>query len=54
MKNIPKSANPLPPTPLAALREWSRIVQCPDDSLAAFAIRGASAGQVVGGWICGT
>jgi len=42
--------NPLPPTPLAALREWARIVQYPDGSLAAFAVRTEGKGQAVSGW----
>ncbi|MHB9107315.1 MAG: sialidase family protein [Armatimonadota bacterium] len=44
------SNNPLPPTPLAALREWARIVQYPDGSLAAFAVRSEGTGQAVSAW----
>ena len=49
MINAP-SNNPLPPTPLAALREWARIVQYPDGSLAAFAVRSEGTGQAVSAW----
>jgi|GEM_PF-2162181 len=39
-----------PPVPLAALRKWARIVQYPDRSLAAFAIRKVGESQAVCVW----
>jgi len=40
-----------PPTPLTTLAEWARIVQYPDGSLAAFAVREERQGQAVCAWI---
>ena len=50
MTNVLESKNPLPPTPLAALREWARTVLYPDGSLAAFAVRAQDHRQTVSGW----